>query len=195
MALDLDTIEHLLREHGARQYGREAVSQLDHALQCAYLAEQAGEDDSLVAACLLHDLGHLITVERTQAAVADAAPAVDDLHQYSVLPFLRGLLPEAVLEPIRLHVDAKRYLCQAEPGYFETLSPASVHSLALQGGPFTAAQAQAFAQQPHAAAAVRLRRYDDQAKTPGAPTPPLAHFRACLQRVATAQPAGSAVLA
>lgn len=179
MALDLESIEHLLREHGALQYGREAVSQLEHALQCAQLAEQAGEDDALVVACLLHDLGHLVAVERPGAAEADA----DDLHQYTVLPFLRGVLPDAVLEPIRLHVDAKRYLCHVEPGYFASLSPASVHSLAQQGGPFNAAEAAGFVQRPHAAAALRLRRYDDQAKTPGRSTPPLAHYRAVLGRV------------
>ena len=183
MALDLDTIERLLREQGARQYGREAVSQLEHALQCAHRAEQAGEGDALVVACLLHDLGHLIAAERAAERPAGVAADTDDLHQYAVLPFLRGLLPEAVLEPIRLHVEAKRYLCHAEAGYFASLSPASVHSLAQQGGVFSAAEAAAFLEHAYAAEAVRLRRYDDHAKVPGRATPDLAHYLPLVERL------------
>ena len=169
MALSFDDIEHLLSTRGFHQYGREAVSQLEHALQCAQLAEQAGETPATIAAALLHDLGHLL-------APASNTAGHDDLHQYVALPFLRSLLPDAVLEPIRLHVDAKRYLCAVEPGYWETLSPASQHSLVLQGGPMTAPDAECFACQPFAKEAIRLRRYDDHAKVPGLATPPLAHY-------------------
>ncbi|MFN3736170.1 phosphonate degradation HD-domain oxygenase [Hydrogenophaga sp.] len=181
-ALTLDDIAGLLQRRGAAQYGREAVSQLDHALQCAHLAEQAGETPATVAAALLHDLGHLLAAERQQAPEPDDRR--DDLHQYIALPFLRPLFDEAVLAPIRLHVDAKRYLCQAEPGYFETLSPASVHSLALQGGPFNEQEARAFLHQPFAAEAVRLRRYDDLAKVAGQPTPELGHYLPVLAQAA-----------
>jgi len=177
--LTLSEIEHLLRSKGQRQYGREAVSQLDHALQCAQLAEQHGRPRETIVAALLHDLGHLLASEDTRKA-ADR----DDLHQFIALPFLRGLLPDAVLEPIRLHVDAKRYLCATEPAYFDILSPASVRSLALQGGPHSPSQAQAFIEQPFAHEAVALRRYDDDAKTPGRPTPPLSHYLAMLAAVA-----------
>lgn len=171
MALSFDDIEHLLSTRGFHQYGREAVSQLEHALQCAQLAEQAGETPATTAAALLHDLGHLL------APGGDTAEQ-DDLHQYVALPFLRGLLPDAVLEPIRLHVDAKRYLCAMEPGYWETLSPASQHSLVLQGGVYTVPEAEHFARQPFAQEAIRLRRYDDHAKVPGLATPPLSHYLA-----------------
>ena len=177
MALSFDDIEHLLSTRGFHQYGREAVSQLEHALQCAQLAEQAGETPATVAAALLHDLGHLL------APGGDTAEQ-DDLHQYMALPFLRGLLPDAVLEPIRLHVDAKRYLCTMQPGYWENLSPASQHSLVLQGGAFTVADAQRFASQPFAQEAIRLRRYDDLAKVPGLATPPLAHYLAITRALA-----------
>ncbi len=171
MALNLQDIEHLLATRGVHQYGREAVSQLEHALQCAQLAEQAGETPATIAAALLHDLGHLL------APGGDTAEQ-DDLHQYVALPFLRSLLPDAVLEPIRLHVDAKRYLCTMEPGYWEALSPASQHSLVLQGGAFSVPEAERFASQPFAQEAIRLRRYDDHAKVPGLATPPLAHYLA-----------------
>jgi predicted HD phosphohydrolase len=108
----------------------------------------------------------------------------DDVHQFLPLPFLRGVFPDSVLDPIRLHVDAKRYLCYADTGYWETLSPASKRSLELQGGIFDAAGAQAFLRQPHAEDAVLLRRFDDLAKTPGAATPPLEHYAAILRECA-----------
>jgi phosphonate degradation associated HDIG domain protein len=171
VALTLPEIEHLLQSKGQQQYGREAVSQRDHALQCAWLAEQAGRPRETIVAALLHDLGHLLATEDTRKSAGR-----DDLHQFLALPFLRGLLPDAVLEPIRLHVDAKRYLCATEPVYFGILSPASVRSLELQGGVHSPAQAREFIAQPFAHEAVALRRYDDDAKTPGRPTPPLAHF-------------------
>lgn len=176
----LDEVFGLLKERGAEQYGRESVTQLDHALQCAHLAEQQGETPATITAALLHDIGHLVREARLSGD-----PERDDLHQFIALPFLRSLFPEAVLQPIRLHVDAKRYLCQAEAGYFDTLSPASVQSLKMQGGVFDEAQAAAFMQQPFAAEAVRLRRFDDLAKVPGAPVPDLVHFEALARWVVT----------
>lgn len=178
----VDAIADLLHRQGARQYGNEAVSQLDHALQCAHLAEAAGETAETIVAALLHDLGHLLQ--------ADAEPAEpgqrqrDDLHQFIALPFLRPLFSDAVLEPIRLHVDAKRHLCRTDASYLAQLSPASIRSLELQGGVFSAQQAIEFMNHPHAATALRLRRYDDRAKTPGAPTPPLAHYVEQMHQVA-----------
>ena len=166
-----------LATRGVNQYGREAVSQLEHALQCAQWAEKSGETPATVAAALLHDLGHLL------APGGDTAEQ-DDLHQYMAIPFLRSLMPDAVLEPIRLHVDAKRYLCTMEPRYWETLSPASQHSLVLQGGPFTPKEAMQFAAQPFAQEAIRLRRYDDHAKVPGLVTQPLRYYMAGLERLA-----------
>lgn len=181
MALTTADIERLLTGRGSSQYGSEAVSQLEHALQCAHLAEAAGEHDELVIACLLHDLGHLLAAEKAGAAEHDTGS--DDLHQYLALPFLRGALPAAVLEPIRMHVDAKRYLCHVERGYFESLSPASVQSLAQQGGVFDAVQCAGFIGQEYAPEAVRLRRYDDLAKAAGKQVPRLAHYLARLQRI------------
>lgn len=181
MALTVDEIARLLTEKGQRQYGREAVSQLDHALQCALLAEENKETPETVVAALLHDLGHLLATERDPRPGAPRER--DDLHQFIALPFLRGLLPPAVLEPIRLHVDAKRYLCAAEPTYWGTLSPASKHSLELQGGIYSAAEAQRFMEQPFAAEAVRLRRYDDWAKDPAKATPVLSHFLQTMKAV------------
>jgi predicted HD phosphohydrolase len=101
---------------------------------------------------------------------------IDDTHQYFALPFLRGVFPDAVLDAIRLHVDAKRYLCRVDPGYHDRLSDDSKRSLALQGGVFDDATAAAFLARPGARDAVMLRHWDDLAKQAGLATPPLAHF-------------------
>lgn len=179
MSLSFGQIAPLLEARGAARYGAEAVSQLEHALQCAVLAEQAGSNPELITAALLHDFGHLIH----ELGDAPGERGVDDVHQYLALPFLRPLFPDAVLEPIRLHVDAKRYLCAVERHYRESLSPASKLSLELQGGIFSPQEVERFMRHPYAMDAVRLRRWDDLAKTKGKQTPNLAHFveimRAC----------------
>ena len=162
------------------------MSQLDHALQCAHLAEQADETPETVVAALLHDLGHMLNAERDPVADADAPPEKDDLHQYVALPFLRSLFPDAVLEPIKLHVDAKRYLCAVDAGYWEALSPASKHSLELQGGRYDEEQVRSFEALTFYSEAVRLRRYDDLAKIPGQITPPLAHYATLMEQVKVA---------
>lgn len=176
-----DAIEHLLLTRGAAQYGDEAVSQLEHALQCAALAAAAGEAQTLVVACLLHDLGHLLAPECAGQAEPEADR--DGRHEFVVLPFLRPHAPPAVTGPIGLHVQAKRYLCRVDPAYLETLSPASWASLHLQGGVFSEDEAARFIARPHAAEALRLRRYDDAAKVAGRPVPPLGHYAGCLRQV------------
>jgi len=184
MALSTTDIIEIFQTRASAQYGGEAVSQFEHAMQCAHLAEQAGEEDTTVVAAMLHDLGHLLAVKRT--AANDENQERDDLHQHIAIPFLRGLLPDAVIEPIRMHVDAKRYLCATEPSYWASLSPASKRSLELQGGVYTQDQCKDFIAQPFADVAVRLRRYDDLAKEPRAVTPGLAHFTAKLKSIALA---------
>jgi phosphonate degradation associated HDIG domain protein len=176
MALTIPEICALYERDGGRMYSGEPVTQLEHALQSAALAEAAGADAELIAAALLHDLGHLLNDQ----GETPTARGIDDVHQYFALPFLRGLFDERVLEPIRLHVDAKRYLCATRPGYYDALSADSKRSLALQGGAFSAADGAAFIARPHAGRAVELRLWDDAAKLAGQPTPPLAHFAAIM---------------
>lgn len=178
--LSLTDIELLFARGGASQYSGEPVTQLEHALQTAHLAEQSGADDALVTACLLHDLGHLLNDQGETPSLR----GVDDTHQYFALPFLRGLFPEAVLAAIKLHVDAKRYLCQANPGYHAKLSIDSKRSLALQGGVFSAEQAAGFLNQSGARDAVMLRQWDDLAKQADLDTPSLAHFLGRAERCA-----------
>ncbi|HUP09750.1 MAG TPA: HD domain-containing protein [Caldimonas sp.] len=178
--LDLDDIELLFRRRGHEQYAGEPVTQLEHALQTAHLAEASGADDALVTACLLHDLGHLLAEQGETPTLR----GIDDTHQYIAIPFLRGLFPDAVLESIRLHVDAKRYLCAANPAYHARLSDDSKRSLELQGGVFDAETAASFLDRPGARDAVLLRQWDDLAKQAGLVTPPLAHFLARAARCA-----------
>lgn len=172
--LTLDRIAALFDGHGAAYYGGEAVTQTQHALQCARLAELAGEPPALVAAALLHDIGHLMQMEsRTE----------DMRHQEVASRALAPLLGPEVTEPIRLHVAAKRYLCAVDAAYHAGLSPASRHSLALQGGPFDERGASAFLSAPYAQDAVTLRRLDDLGKDPAMRTPELAHFFPLLERL------------
>jgi phosphonate degradation associated HDIG domain protein len=180
MALSLPDIEKLFKAHGHIEYSGEGVTQLEHALQCGQLAEESGADDALVAAAFLHDLGHMLNLQGESPTVR----GIDDQHQYFAIPFIRPLFPPAVIEPIRLHVDAKRALCALEPGYYDALSDDSKRSLALQGGTYSPAEAATFAAKPHAKQAMQLRRWDDLAKVQGKPTPGLGHYLAIVERAA-----------
>jgi [1-hydroxy-2-(trimethylamino)ethyl]phosphonate dioxygenase len=169
----IDQIFERFELHGAKDYGSDRVRQLEHALQCAALAEEEGAAAPLITAALLHDIGHLIH----DLGVSPAARGIDDRHEVLGQEWLTQWFGAAVTEPVRLHVPAKRYLTATDPGYFATLSFGSVRSLELQGGPFSAEEAADFIEQPYAAEAVQLRRWDEAAKEPAKVTPDLAHFR------------------
>src|SRR5262249_25637296 len=139
---DIRTLFHL---KGFRQYSGEPVTQIEHALQCAFLAEKLGASAELVTACLLHDIGH----RSNDMGATRTMRGKDDKHQYHAVSALKQLFPESVLQPIQLHVDAKRYLCAAQPHYRECLSQDSKRSLELQGGIYTPEQATAFIGQPY----------------------------------------------
>ncbi len=184
----LNDIEALFARRGGEQYSGEPVTQLQHALQTAWLAEQEEADDTLVTAALLHDIGHLLNDQGQTPTLR----GIDDRHQFHALPFLRGLFDARVLDPIAWHVDAKRYLCATRPDYQAGLSEDSRRSLVLQGGVFDDAQAALFIQRPHAAEAVRLRLWDDRAKQADCATPGLPHYLARARRCVTALPGASA---
>src|SRR6202042_1447751 len=122
------------------------------------------------AAALLHDVGHFTGA----ISGADLMRGTDNKHSDTGAAWLARWFGPAVTEPVRLHVAAKRYLCAVEPGYADTLSPASVYTLSVQGGPMSEAEAAAFAAGPYAAGAVAVRRWDDAAKDPGADVPEFA---------------------
>ncbi|HMN92658.1 MAG TPA: HD domain-containing protein [Hydrogenophaga sp.] len=187
MKLDLNHLLELLLLRGHERYAGEPVSHLQHALQTAHLAQCAGAGASLVAAALLHDIGHLLH-GRTGTP---SAQGIDDRHEVIGATVLFSLFGSEVSEPVRLHVQAKRRLC-LDPGYLATLSDDSQRSLALQGGPMNAHEAQLFDAHPFGPDAVTLRRWDDAAKSASAETPELAHFAALAmgQLPAPGNPAG-----
>jgi phosphonate degradation associated HDIG domain protein len=168
----LDEIRALFREHGESLYGGEQVTQLEHALQAADLAEQEGASSALIAAALLHDIGHLLH------DLPEDAPdhGVDDVHEELGYAWLRQYFDADLVEPVRMHVVAKRYLCAIDSKYHDALSDASRQSLALQGGPFTDEEARRIEDEPRLDECLRLRRWDDLAKFVGAETPDLDHF-------------------
>ncbi|MFK0732180.1 MAG: phosphonate degradation HD-domain oxygenase [Gloeotrichia echinulata GP01] len=168
----IENIINLFAEKGHQLYGDEAVSQLEHALQCASLAEASGQTNELITACLLHDLGHLIH----NLGDNPATKGIDDQHEYRAISLLSQMFSPAVTEPIKFHVAAKRYLCSVDPEYWNSLSNPSKRSLELQGGRFSPEQADTFIHQPYAQDAVQLRIYDDQAKIINLETPDLNHF-------------------
>jgi len=180
MPTTLQFVLDTLRTRAHEQYGNEAVTQLEHALQCATLAAEADSAPSLVVASLLHDFGHLIH----NLGEDHTERGIDDRHEHRALPVLKQLFGTAVTEPIRMHVNAKRYLCAVRPDYWASLSKNSQQSLELQGGIYSPTEAEAFIQQPYAQAAANLRIWDDFAKVPNQKTPELEHFipmlEACL---------------
>lgn len=173
----LDDVLATYREHGHRQYG-EDVTELQHALQCATFAREAGEPPVIVAAALLHDYGHLC--HRLGEDIAEQG--VDARHEHIGFHRLLGLFADEIVAAGRLHVAAKRYLCWKEPEYLAGLSDASLRSLQLQGGPMKGGEAEAFEREPHFELAVRVRRYDDMGKVPDMGTPDLESFVPVLQR-------------
>jgi [1-hydroxy-2-(trimethylamino)ethyl]phosphonate dioxygenase len=173
-----EEIVRLFEERGDSAYGREAVSQREHALQAAHFAREAGASPALVVAALLHDVGHLLH------ELPDDAPdrGVDDRHEELAARWLAVRFGPDVVEPARLHVEAKRFLCADEPGYHNGLSEPSRVSLRLQGGPMSPEEAGRFRTSPYAAAAMVLRRCDDSAKVPGLVVPGVEDYIPWIER-------------
>ena len=179
----------LFERWGADHYD-EDLSQLDHALQTAARAIAAGVGNALIAAALLHDVGHLLELDARSAAATSSmsAPSGDGggpAHEDLGARYLARVFPPSVTGPIALHVRAKRYLCAVEPVYASGLSLGSRISLVVQGGPMDVADAVAFERNPSSADAVALRRWDDAGKVIGAEVAPLERYRSLLDQVAT----------
>ena len=170
-------IINLLQTKGADiQYGNEDVTQLEHALQCAELAEQHNLPNPTIAAALMHDIGHLLYEDEDPIHKGK-----DGYHENLGADYLSKYFHEDVTIPIRAHVDSKRYLSSTEEGYYENLSEASKLSLKVQGGPFTKEEADQFIKKPFMKEAVEMRRFDDMAKVLNKKTPDLNHFRPYLE--------------
>lgn len=172
----VDALFELYRDRGESHYD-EDVTQIAHALQAARLASEAGADQELIVAALLHDVGHLLEGEED----ANAEFLAEDQHHEAVgASALAAFLPPAVTEAVRLHVVAKRYLCTVDPDYHARLSAASVRSLAVQGGTLSDAACQRLTENPHFERAVMLRKFDEQAKELDASTPGMEEFRSVI---------------
>jgi len=178
----VDFIADIFARRGADSYLGEAVTMSEHMLQGACLAEQAGADDALVAAALLHDIGHY-----TSEFPPDAQDqGIDNRHDVAGAAVLAPYFPKRVTDCVHYHVQAKRYLCATDPGYFARLSEASVLTLKLQGGPMSAAEVEAFARLANLDDILRVRIWDDAAKVAGRATPSFAHYAPLLQRMVDA---------
>ena len=183
----IDVLFNIFARSGSRSYQGKGVTMSEHMLQTAALAECAGASPRLVAAALLHDVGHFGTdfpqeyVNGRHAAMLKAH--TDRRHEEAGARLLAPYFGPEVTEPIRLHVPAKRYLCAVEPGYLDKLSPQAAHTLGLQGGPMLPEEVTAFEANPHAEAAVRLRRWDEESIVPGLKTPDFGHYRPLIERL------------
>ena len=173
-------IAELFASEGAADYLGEPVTQADHMLQAAALAEKAGATPALIAAALLHDVGHFTGT----VSGRDLMRGTDNRHSDQGAAWLAQWFGAEVTEPVRLHVAAKRYLCAIEPGYLDKLSPASVYTLGVQGGPMRPDEVAAFQASPYSQDACQVRRWDDEAKDPAAQPPGFAHFAPYLRSLA-----------
>ena len=169
----VDYLLELLAKKGSDiQYGNEDVTQLEHALQCAELAEQHNKPDAFITAALLHDIGHLLYEDKDPIHQGK-----DGVHEDLGADYLEKYFGEEVTLPIRAHVASKRYLAAVEDGYYDELSEASKKSLKVQGGIFSKEEAKEFINKPQMKEAVEMRRFDDQAKILNKKTPSVEHFR------------------
>jgi predicted HD phosphohydrolase len=156
---------------GHLDYG-ERISMEEHMLQTAWIAERDGADIRTVVASLLHDYGHLVcNMPNNTFEQGD-----DNFHEDIGADAMSAWFDDDIVSAVRLHVAAKRYLCAANPGYFDKLSKASKVTLVIQGGPMSDGEMRAFESNPAHKLAIRVRVYDDQGKDPQLERPGLEHY-------------------
>ncbi len=174
----IQQIIEVFQRRGAENYGSEAVSQQQHAIQTALLAKRDGAGKSLIVAALLHDIGHIL---ENIPLPKHTAQSFDDKHETRAYFWLLEHFGHRVADPVRLHVAAKRYLCTVDPSYCEKLSPTSRKSFFDQGGNLSPEEKTAFERENHYFEALQLRRWDDEAKDPTISTPGIEEFIEPLQ--------------
>ena len=175
----VDFLEDIFSRRGGEEYLGEPVTMAEHMLQGATLAEQNGEDELIIVAALLHDIGHF-TSEFGTFTMDDTQ---DKYHEDAGARVLENFFPPLVIDCVKYHVAAKRYLCAVRPEYFNELSDASVHSLNLQGGPMDAAEVRAFEAKPNLNQIIAVRLLDDAGKSADMKTPSFSYFAPMVQRV------------
>lgn len=175
----VDFLGSIFERRGGEEYLGEPVTMGEHMLQGAAIAAHNGQSEEIIVATLLHDIGHF-TSEFGTFTMNDTE---DRFHEEAGAEVLARFLPPVIVECVRHHVAAKRYLCATRPEYFARLSDASVHSLILQGGPMGADEVAVFEENPHLKAIIAVRYLDDAGKRPGMETPGFAHFAPMVQRM------------
>ncbi|MBZ9885862.1 HD domain-containing protein [Mesorhizobium sp. CA10] len=175
----VEFIADIFERRGAESYLGEPVTMSEHMLQGAWLAEQDGAPEELVAAALLHDIGHYTSEFGTYSP----DDVEDKHHDEAGGEVLAPFFPPLIVECVRLHVSAKRYLCATDPTYFSKLSPASVHTLSLQGGPMSAEEVAEFRSNPFHEEAVRVRIWDESGKIADMKTRAFRDYVPLLERV------------
>ena len=169
----VDHIEDVFNRRGAESYLGEQVTMAQHMLQTAQCAEQAGADDNQIVAALLHDIGHY----KNEIPETSLAKGIDNCHEEAGADFLEDYFPISVVEPIRQHVAAKRYLCAVKADYFRCLSVASIHTLNLQGGPMNEEEVKGFEKNVYLEQCINLRYWDEDAKDPERIHPAFSYYR------------------
>jgi len=175
----VDFLQDIFERRGGEEYLGEPVTMAEHMLQGATLAEQQGQDDVIIVAALLHDIGHF-TSEFGTFTMQDTQ---DRHHEAAGAMVLEPFFPSIVTDCVRHHVSAKRYLCATNTEYRECLSDASVHSLNLQGGAMHADEIKEFENLPNLKEIVQVRYLDDAGKHADMQTPPFSYFAPMVQRV------------
>jgi phosphonate degradation associated HDIG domain protein len=170
----VEEIFEVLQRTGGEQYFGEEVTKLQHAEQCAWWAKEAGADEELVLAALLHDIGHLLEDE---AAVRDERVGVVNHDELGERWLLERGFSKRLAGLVGGHVDAKRYLTASNPQYMDRLSEASKETLVLQGGPMAEEEAARFGTKPELRDILRLRSWDEMAKDPTWDGPRLHDYR------------------
>ena len=173
-------------EEKGQGYYDEVVTQLEHGLQCAALAEKTGAGKELLVSALLHDIGHLLVDEQN---IKEGFLEQDLSHEELGADFLKAFFPAKITEPIRLHVPAKRYLCTTNRNYYEGLSDASKRSFVIQGGNLSKQEIAEFESNPALDDSLKIRIWDDQAKVSGCTTPTLTYYSDIIQQCMLDEPA------
>ena len=173
----VDRIEDIFLRRGAESYLGEQVTMAQHMLQTAQCGEKEGADNDQIVASLLHDIGHY----KNEIPESSLAKGINNFHEEAGANFLEEYFPVSVVEPIRQHVAAKRYLCAVDSDYFNHLSPASVHTLVLQGGAMSDKEIKEFEKNDYLDQCINLRYWDDQAKDPKRKTPSFSYYRPIIE--------------